>query len=244
MELTRSRVHRTLVLLERDAYEIYRTVTIDAIIAIARCGRCKRRCRVLPCDVLPRKVYSLAVIEHQVATYSSGEQSLRRVSWNQLGARTPTHTTLHGWTEGLGAYVLGRPGGDLGCVPMSRLVGDAEPRVRGLADMRTCEATPPDPRRYRSEARCERLAAVTAAMALMVVIANTPHPNSMAECRRLSLGWSGVSPLEFPSRLLCSAIELLAQSDPPRSRPPQSRSQDKCPTRTRSPPDASSASHS
>lgn len=118
MRLTGSTVSRGLVLLEPDESDVLVTVRVDATIALARCDRCKTRCRVLPCDALPGKTYGLAVIEQEIQEYSRGGQSLRQVAWRQLGERTPAHTTLHGWTEGLGAH--GRPGGEFGGAPMSR----------------------------------------------------------------------------------------------------------------------------
>lgn len=237
--LTRSRVGRGLVLLEADEFGVLQTVHQIAMVALAQCTRCKTRTRVLPCDALPYKTYGLAVIEHEVSGYAAGDQSLRQVAWRQLGDRMPAHTTLHGWTEGLGAHALGRPGGRLGGVPMSRLIAEAEPRVPGVAAAVRAEISP-DPRRYRSEGRRDRLAAVILGMALVTIIAGLPHPHAMAECRRLALAWSHVSVLEFASRLRCMAIEHRDRSESPRSRSSSPRSRDRCPTRTRSPPDASS----
>jgi len=148
MEPTGSTVERGLVLLEPDEYGVPTMVQRRATVAIARCCRCGSRRRVLPCDVLPRKTYGLSVIEHEVSAYSAGDRSLRDVAC-QLGDRTPAHTTLHGWTEGLGAHALGRPGGELGGAPMSRLIAEAEPRVVGITESQRTEPTP-DPRRYRS----------------------------------------------------------------------------------------------
>lgn len=245
MALTQSTVRRGLVLLEPDESDVMQAVPLVATIALARCERCKARCRVLPCDALPRKIYGLAVIEHEVWGYSHGDRSLRQVAWGQLGERTPAHTTLHGWTEGLGAHVLGRDGGAIGSAPMSRLIAEAWPRVPEIAGVLRREAAPdPDPRRYRSEARRERLTAVMLVMALVTLISRTAHPHAMAECRRLSLSWSNVSALEFPSRLRGTPIEHRDRSQPPRSRPSLPSSRDRCPIRTRSPPDALSSSHS
>jgi hypothetical protein len=243
MVLTRSTVRRGLVLLEPDESDVLQTVQHVATLALARCVRCQSRRRVLPCDALPRKTYGLAVIEHEISAYSRGDQSLRQVAWRQFGERTPAHTTLHGWTEGLGAHALGRPGGDLGGAPLSRLIGEAEPRLPGIADAMRADPRP-DPRRYRSEARQDRLAAVITTVALVTCIASLPHPKAMAECRRLALAWSSVSMLEFPSRIRCTSIEHRGRSKSPRSRASSSRSRDRCPTRTRSPPDASSRSPS
>jgi len=244
MVLTRSTVTRGLVLLEPDESGEFVMTMVEATVAVARCTRsrkklCKKRPRVLPCDAMPRKTYGLAVIEHEVSDYSRGDQSLRQVAWRQLGDRTPAHTTLHGWTEGLGAHALGRPGGDMGGAAMSRLVAEAEPRVPRVAEALRAEISP-DPRRYRSEARRDRLAAVILAMALVTIIAGLPHPRAMAGCRRLALSWSAVSVLAFASRLRCTPIEHRDRSESSRSRSSSPRSRDRCPTRTRSPPDASS----
>ena len=243
MDLTGSSVKRGLVLLEPDRHGVLTMALLSATVGIARCRRCGTRRRVLPCDVLPRKTYGLAAIEHEVAAYSRGRCSLRQVAWGQLGERTPAHTALHGWTEGLGAWALGRPGGELGGAPLSLLIAVAQPRVPEVAEALRSEPTP-DPRRYRSEARRDRLAAVMRTMTLVTFIAGTAHPHAMAECRQLSLSWSSVSALEFPSRLRCTPIEHRDRSKPPRScsSPPSRR--DRCPIRTRSPPDASSRSHS
>lgn len=243
LTLTPSRVTRGLVLLEPDDCDVLQTVKQDATVALARCIRCGTRTRVLPCDVLPRKTYGVAVIEHEVAAYSQGGRGLRQVAWHQLGDRTPAHTTLHGWTEGLGAHALSRPGGDAGGAPLSRLVAEAEPRVPAVRDALRAEVHP-DPRRYRSEARRDRLAAVLRAMALVTAIAGKPHPQAMAECRRLALLWSGSSVLDFRARLSCTPFEHRDRSRRPRSRAPSERSRDRCPIRTRSPPGASSRSHS
>lgn len=243
MVLTETRVKRGLVLLEADAHGVLVTVTVDprAWVGIARCLRCGRRPRVLPCDALPKKTYAATVIEHQAAEYSPGDRSLRQVAWGQLGERTPSHTTLHGWTEGLGAHVLGRPGGDAGGIPASRFLADAAARVAGVAAAMH-EQVHVNPRRYRSEARRERLAAMAQILAVVTLVATQRHPFAMAECRRLACLWSTSSALAFRSRLRCTSIEHVGRPSPARSGSSVARSRDRCPTRTRSPPGASSRS--
>jgi hypothetical protein len=193
-------VTRGLVLLEPDASGVAEMVLLDATVALGRCRRCKKRSRVLPCDVQPRKTYGLAVIEHEVSEYARGERGLRQVAWGQLGDRAPAHTTLFGWSEGLGAHALGRPGGDAGGAPMSRLVAEAEARVPQAGFAMRMDAQP-DPRRYRSEPRRDRLVAVIRTLAMVTVASGAPHPFALAECRRLALMWSDSSVLVFPSRL-------------------------------------------
>ncbi len=96
-------------MLEVDAVEEVHAVEVVARIALARCPRCGRRVRVLPSDVLAYKHYAVSVIAEQAGAYTTRGwvESLRSVAWGLLGERTPSHTTLHGWTEGLGAYGLG-----------------------------------------------------------------------------------------------------------------------------------------
>jgi hypothetical protein len=242
MVLTKSTVTRGVVLLEEDAYrELVMRRLEEACIAIARCRKCGSRARVLPADVLARKTYGAAVIAHTSAQYARGGESLREVVLGVHGNDTLAHTTLHGWTEGLGAHVLGRPGGDAGGVPVSRFLAEAAARVEGVAAAMQQEVHI-DPRRYRSEARRERLVAVVLILAVMTLVATLPHPWAMAECRRQSLLWSQSSALVCRSRLACTAFEQVGDSSSARSRPVPGKSRDRCPTRTRSPPGASNSS--
>ena len=239
--LSTARVSRGVVLLERDAAGQWVTEALEADIALARCPRCATRRRVLPCDVLPRKHYSLTVIAEQVASYARGGLSLREVAWNVLGERTVSHTTLHGWTDGLGAHVLGLPGGDAGELPFSRGLAEAqahEPAVRAVWEA-------PDrvhARRYRSEPRRERLAAVARVAALAHTITGQEGPCGWVAGRRLIVGWTGSCAWVFPSRFVHTAIEHRPGSDRRSSRRRHRNGQDRCPTRTRSPPGASSRS--
>ena len=230
-----------MVLLERDQSDELVLVFEVGTVAIARCVRCKKRVRVLPCDLLPHKTYSSDVIEHLVAEYAQGDRSLRQVAWGQLGDRELAHTSLHGWTEGLGAHALGRPGGDGGGAPISHLVAIAEARAPGVTAAGRDEVHV-NRVRYRSEARRDRLAALIRTMAMVAAIAGLSHPHAIAECRRLALLWSNSSVLLFPSRLRATAIEHLDRPESARSLPSSPRSKDRCLTPTRSPPGASSKS--
>lgn len=64
-----------------------------------------------------------------VGIQASWSWSLRAVVRDLLGERTPAHTTLHGWTEGLGAHALGLRGAQLGGAPFSRFL--VEPQDLG-----------------------------------------------------------------------------------------------------------------
>lgn len=241
LELSTSRVSRGVVLLERDAFGELHTVEVEADIALARCPRCGTRARVLPCDVLARKRYSLGVIAEEIATYTQWMSSLRSVAWGMLGERTPTHSTLHGWTEGLGAHVLGLPGGEAGGWPLSRFVAEAEARVAELGAVLEAPFWV-DERRYRCEARRERLSAVARVIAVAKTVTGLPAPACLVGCRRLAVAWSSSCVLVFPSRFSCTAIEHSSGPDRRASRDCHRASRERCPTRTRSPPGASSRS--
>ncbi|MBF0104866.1 MAG: hypothetical protein HQM16_06020 [Deltaproteobacteria bacterium] len=77
---------------------------------IASCHRCGFSPRVLSCEVLPRKTYSLPVIEHFIQKYvpvDAEGHSLRQVVGATEGDR-PHFSTLHRWLAGLGERVLDR----------------------------------------------------------------------------------------------------------------------------------------
>jgi len=202
--------------LERDACGVWLVVGIVATLALACCSRCGRRVRVLPSDILPRKRYGLAVIEYLVVAYAEGDQGLRRVAWDLAGERTPAFTTLHAWTEGLGAHTLGRELGEVpGGVPHTALVAETEARVPEVRDL-----APPavDEHRYRSEARRERLGAVAHLLAVAVVATGAMPPFALASWCALALGGGLTSPLLFRTGLSSTRLEHVGSR--PRARSP------------------------
>ncbi len=240
--LSTSTVSRGVVLLERDACGEWHSIAQQVDIALARCPQCGTRSRVLPYDILPYKQYSLAVITELVISYATWQHSLRDVVWDLLGERTPSHTTLHGWTEGLGAHVLGLPGAEASGLPFSRFVVEAQARVTSVTEVVEAQFLV-DERRYCSEERRERLSGVAMLMAVVGMVAGELDAIALAQCRRLALVWSNSCVLIFYSRFLCTPIEHMDESDLSESWHPQPQSRDSCPTRTRSPPGASNKSH-
>lgn len=239
--LSSSTVTRGIVLLEHDELGELHTVEVEADIALARCPCCRARLRVLPVDVLPRKQYSLAVISALSATYTTWTRSLRAVVWELLGERTPSHTTMHGWTEGLGAHALDLAGGQAGGAPFARFVVELEARVPAVRGEFEAQCWV-DPRRYRSPGRRERLSAVASVIVLAQAVTGRSAPASVLECRRLVGWWSNSCVLVFPSRFSCTAIEHVVGVDRRRSQPGEPARRERCPIRTRSPPGASSRS--
>lgn len=238
LELSRSTVRRKLVLFEPDEHGERQCREEEARIALAYCRSCKRRTRVLPCDVLPRKRYALGLIEHDVWAYAGGARSLREVAWSVLGDPAPAHTTLFAWTEGLGVHALGRASG-ADAEPFSRLLAESVARVPA-AEAQARMEVPVDPRRYRSEARHERLGALGMSLCVAALVTGVLAPDSLGEWRRLALSWSLASPLVFRTGRSCTAIEHLPQKSGGGSRSACPTPPARGPTRARSPPRASS----
>ena len=211
-------------------------------LALGRCVGCGARIRVLPCDVLPRKRYGLPVIEYTLVRHALDNRSLRRVVLDDLGgARTPAHTTLHAWSEGVGAYVLGRPAGEVDdATPASRIVADVEAHDRRARRAFERPLTI-DPRRYRSEARRERLAAgahfLRLALALDPELPDAVH--ALTQLHRRVLTWGATCGLGFRTGLRSTSMEHPPPTDPPHSPAnPQTTEDPACTTRGRSPPGA------
>jgi hypothetical protein len=209
LELTSSTVARKVFFLEKDEHDVLGVVERTVEIALARCPVCKSRFRVLPADILPRKLYSLSVIELSVSLYNRGDLSLCRVVWDELyGERTPMPTTLHGWTEGLGAYCLGRYVGEVpGTLPAARILAELECRYGQIKNL---HQTPLEvnPQRYRSEARRDRLEACKRFQLCCGVLGSkAPWMFSELNCLILALGNS--CGFGFRTGICCTPIEHL-----------------------------------
>lgn len=149
--------------------------------------RCGSRVRVPPFDILPRKLYSLSVMEHQTAAYGEGANGLRPVAWSLAGDQIPAHTTIHGWDEGMGAHALRREARDVpGSRPHTALVQETEARKPQTRDVAVPEV---NERRYRSEPRRERLAAVARLLIMAVLATGASSPLALASWWELAFTW-------------------------------------------------------
>lgn len=175
---------------------------------------------------------------YTIGRHTHDDRSLREVVWQDVGGdRTPSHTTLHGWTEGFGAYVQGRPGGELpDATPALAVVAHAaarDPRARAAF----AHPVEIDPRRYRTEARKERL--IAAARLLHLALALAPLAGSMTECNRLVLVCGARHGIGFRTGLRRTPIEhprdRVDTDLPPGTEPKEAFS---CVIRGRSPPGA------
>ena len=207
LELTNCTVDRTAFLLEKDGYDIDTVVKGSVKIVLVRCPICKSRYRLLPADILPHKLYSLPVIELSVSLYNRGDFSLRRVVWDQLyGERTPEHTTLHGWTEGLGAWWLGRPIGEVAfSVPATRVLAELETRFSQMTSLHSIPIRA-NPQRYRSQGRQERLEACKGFEIIGTMI-DSKNTWKWCELNRLIISWGNWFGLGFKTGICCTAIE-------------------------------------
>ena len=236
LELTNSTVDRTALILEKDDYGIDTVVERKVKIALVKCPICKCRYRLLPADILAHKLYSLPVIEHAVSLYNRGDLSLRQVAWHQLyGERTPEHTTLHGWTEGLGAYCLGRAVGEVAfSVPATRILAELEIR---FPQMKSLHSIPVwiNPQRYRSQGRLERLEACKR-LEIIGTMLDVETPLKFCELNRLIVSWGNSFGLGFKTGICCTPIEHIDSKDMPLWLKFSTKEQLSCPIHGRSPP--------
>ena len=207
LELTNSTVERTAFTLEKDDYDIDTVVKATVKIVLVRCPICKSRYRLLPADILAHKLYTLPVIELCVCLYNRGDLSLRQVAWVQLyGERTPEHTTLHGWSEGLGAWWLGRTIGEVAfCVPATRIQAQLEIRFSQVKSLHSIPVWI-NPQRYRSQGRCERLQACKR-FEIMSTMLDCQNTWKWCELNRLIISWGNWFGLGFKTAIYCTAIE-------------------------------------
>jgi hypothetical protein len=223
-------------------------------VAMAVCRACRRRFRVLPSDVLPHKRYALAVIARLVHAHTLGDQSLRMAAWTTHLGTTPAHSTLHAWTEGLGAHVLGRPfGSQPGASPFQVVLGQTSARWSSLALARLPQP-PIDPQRHRSEDRRERLVAGAGLLQLALTVAKATTPSTsepatttdaLCAWRRLAVEFGVLAPFAFQTGIRRTPFEHRVPRPRQSSGSPQQTGDPTCqkyPTRSRSPPGGSSRS--
>jgi hypothetical protein len=207
LELTSSTVCRTSYKLEKDQEGIDTVVKDMVQIVLVRCPICKSRFRLLPADILPYKLYSLPVIERSVSLYNRGDMALRQVVWNHFyGDQTPGHTTLHAWTEGLGAWWLGRPMGETTfSIPATRIQAELEIRYPQMCSLHG-QPVWINPHRYRSQGRRERLEACKKIEFVGSLIASENPPN-FVELDCLIVSWGNSLGLGFKTGIRCTAAE-------------------------------------
>ena len=131
-------------------------------IPLARCQNCGSCLRVLPREILPRKTFSLPVIEKGCRPYTSADPlgpGLRKVV-NRMGKNRPAHSTLHRWLSGLGEKTLDRlPSKGGSFIPTSALIAETARGVNaGIRRLWQRRFEIPS-WKYRSEKRHDQLKA-------------------------------------------------------------------------------------
>lgn len=190
-----------MVLLRKDEVGESTAQRTTIAIALARCPGCRRRWRVLPCDVLPRKRFSVPVIASHIRVYVGGEKSLREVAWNHVFGDTPSHNALHGWTEGLGDYLKGSRRAKIpGSTPASRLLEETR---RRHPDVTTVESrrVRVSPVRYRTKERRLRLKALAVFTAMLELV------GQMELWVRSIPRWRSGDSFDFPAVISSTPIE-------------------------------------
>lgn len=100
----KSLVKRGAVWLLRNRETAFKATPVPMV----RCRNCKKRFRVLSRELLPKKTFTLPVIEKGCGEYlKPGGPALRPVV-NEMGEYRPAHSTLHRWLGGLGERGLDR----------------------------------------------------------------------------------------------------------------------------------------
>lgn len=247
-----SRIARPAVLLADDGVGEPVAVRQVLSVALARCTICGGRFRVLPAEVLPHKHYGLAMIASTAAAHVEANKSLRTAAWTTHTGQTPAHSTLHAWTEGLGAFVLGRPFGGLpDAHPHQAIAAVITARWSSL-ETELLRSPQIDPLRYRSGARGERLVAVANVLALARAVLDIAtldvdldlarDPSPLSSLRQLAVRLGVPTPFAFRTGIRCTPSEHVVARDPESPGLPQPTGDSACETRSRSPPSASSRS--
>jgi len=222
--------------LEKDDYGIDTVGEAKVKIVLVKCPMCKSRYRLLPSDILPHKHYTLPVIELSVSHYNRGDLSLRQVVWDQLyGERTPQHTTLHGWTEGLGAWWQGRTMGEVAfAVPATRVLAELEIR---FPQMKSPHSMPVriNRQRYRSQGRLERLEACKR-FEIISTMLEVKNAWKFVQLNRLIISWGNSLGFGFKTGICCTAIEHIDLTDVRSWLQISTKEPLSCPIHGRSPP--------
>jgi len=171
------------------------------------CRVCKRRLRVLPVEIAPRKSYTRPVIETACATYAaqSGPTITLRQTVARLGKNAPHFSSLHGWLGGMGGRALGRLDRHGQGPPVAALIAEsANVLSRDLA-AEWLQSYSVAPRKYRSDQRREQLEACarlfdTAGRLFPLAAYPWSAWEQWLEARFHVTAWG------FPARLPCTAI--------------------------------------
>jgi len=173
-----------------------------------RCKVCKRRMRVLPVEIAPRKSYTRPVIETACATYADeGRCTITlRQTVARLGKDAPHPSSLHGWLGAMGARALGRLDRHGQGPPVAALIAESARVLSRELQAAWIQPYSVAPHKYRSRQRRERLEACTRLFGTARrLFPQAAYPWSAweqwLESRFHVTVWG------FPARLCCTAIQ-------------------------------------
>jgi hypothetical protein len=185
-------------------------------IPLAVCGKCGRSVRVLPCDLLPYKTYSLPVIQQAMQRYLTTDMSLRKSVHGIVTTEqhAPRHSSLHRWLGGLGEKLLDRNKWIATAYPPSTCAVLAQTGRMLSLELPTLFLHSSPPRdlagKYRSERRYEQLRAVACLLSMASDIA-LGH-ESLCRWQQLLLDCFFVPAWNFPSAFPATSMQ---QARPP-----------------------------
>ena len=179
-----------------------------------RCTVCKRRLRVLPVEIAPRKSYTRPVIETACATYAAKSRPTitLRQTVSRLGKGAPHPSSLHGWLGALGARALGRLDRHGQGPPVAALIAESakvlsrELSAEWHSRLSERSAYSVAPCKYRSPQRREQLEAC----ARLCDTAGRLFPQaaySWTAWEQWLEAWFHVTAWGFPARFPCTAIQ-------------------------------------
>jgi len=195
--------------------------------------------RVLPAEVQPYKTYSTPAQEAPCRQYLEGDEGLRTVVKAFKGER-PHFTTLHGWLGGMGSYAQGRDTPP-DAVPVAAGRSETARRRPGFSWAEAGAVAG----QHDSEGRRDELKAASRLLRTageLFVEAAQP----LLEWVRLILSFGHVFAIGWyarsPKTPFQQGVEAKAPVDSSSTLPQRNREEERqrCPTRTRSPPGASS----
>ena len=121
---------------------------VEILVALCRGGAKAHVVRVLPADILPKKVYSLPAQEGAVSAYLEGGRGLRG-TLAEFEGEVPDPSTLHAWVGAMGRYARERapdpPSGPLFAEVRGEIEDHFLPGLSRIWD----EAVVLDPARYQ-----------------------------------------------------------------------------------------------
>ena len=211
LRLTSWMVTRYAVVFNQNGVAEHRSSPVP----LAVCESCGARLRVLPVEFLPRKTFSLPVIEYSCALYLNSPGGLRKAV-DEIDGASPHFSTLHGWLGALGERVLDRvypqdkrlSTGQAAPPATSSIVTETAKRLDPELVSRWTTTRPEIARsKYQSPFRKERLEACLKLILLAISVYGR-HLYPLTQWQHCLITWFHVPGWVLLSRSTLTAIQL------------------------------------